>query len=75
MITRYLSPYTPYQSLLIFHETGSGKSALCISVFQELYRFHKGSLLFIYMVNNNSAKKNFRDELDKFMSDQKIQSR
>ena len=71
MLTRYLSGYTPYQSLLVFHETGSGKSALCVSVFQELYRFHKGQLLFIYMVNNNSAKKNFRDELDKFLSDQK----
>ena len=70
MITRYLSPYTPYQSLLVFHETGSGKSALCISVFQELYRFHQGQLIFIYMVNNNSAKKNFREEVDKFLSNQ-----
>ena len=66
MITRYLSPHTPYQSLLVFHETGSGKSALCISVIQELYRFHQGQLIFIYMVNNNTSKRNFREELDKF---------
>ena len=69
-ISRYLSPYTPYQSLLVFHETGSGKSGVAISVFQELFRFHRGQLLFIYMVNNQSAKKNFREELDKFLSNQ-----
>ena len=70
VITRYLSAYTPHQSLLVFHETGSGKSALCISVFQELYRFHQGQLIFIYMVNNNSAKKIFHEERDKFLFNQ-----
>ena len=68
MISRYLSAFTPYQSLLVFHETGSGKSGVAISVFQELFDFYQGKVLFIYMVNNMSAKRNFKEELDKFMS-------
>ena len=29
-VQRYLSPYTPYNTLLLFHEVGSGKSG-CVA--------------------------------------------
>ena len=36
-VRRFMSPYTPYKSILLYHSPGSGKSLICISISVDHY--------------------------------------
>jgi helicase-like protein len=38
-VRRFISPYTPYKGLLLFHNLGSGKTLTCISICVDHYEF------------------------------------
>lgn len=57
----YLSETTPYNSLLLFHETGTGKTLSAINVIQN----NPGMNVYI-LTKNKTIKQNFRNEIDFF---------
>lgn len=59
---RFLSPWTFYQSLLLIHETGTGKSG-CVAAVLNLLKKKNEFLPFIYVTNNDTLIKNFKGEL------------
>ena len=59
---RFLSPWTFYQSLLLVHETGTGKSG-CVAAVLDLLKHHRTSMPFIYVTNNDTLVKNFKQEI------------
>lgn len=63
-VRRYLSPYTPYKGLLIFHSLGSGKSLICISVAVDHY-LHDGKKCLL-VTKGGSGRENFKREIDHY---------
>lgn len=63
-VRRYLSPYTPYKGLLIFHSLGSGKSLICISVAVDHY-LHDGKKCLL-VTKGDSGRENFKREIDHY---------
>ncbi len=63
-VRRYLSPYTPYKGLLIFHSLGSGKSLICISVAVDHYLHDKKKCLLV--TKGSSGRENFKREIDHY---------
>ncbi|KAG0081447.1 hypothetical protein BGZ90_008253 [Linnemannia elongata] len=63
-VRRYLSPYTPYKGLLIFHSLGSGKSLICISVAIDHY-LHDGKKCLL-ITKGASGRENFKREIDHY---------
>lgn len=63
-VRRYLSPYTPYKGLLIFHSLGSGKSLICISVAVDHY-LHDGKRCLI-ITKGASGRENFKKEISNY---------
>lgn len=59
-VRNYISPFTHYKSLLMFYETGVGKSCASIAV-AERHR-NKGTNIFV-LTKNDTIKKNFINEL------------
>src|SRR5690349_15224956 len=63
-VRRYLSPYTPYNGLLIFHSLGSGKSLICISVAVDHYLYDKKKCLVV--TKGSSGRENFKKEIEHY---------
>lgn len=65
--SRFLSMYTFYQSLLLIHDTGTGKSGVVSSLINSL---KKESLFMpiLYLTSNDTLLKNFKFELNKLSS-------
>lgn len=63
-VRRYLSPFTPYKGLLIFHSLGSGKSLICISVAVDHYLHDKKKCLLV--TKGSSGRENFKREIDHY---------
>src|ERR1700760_4494672 len=63
-VRRYLSPYTPYKGLIIFHSFGSGKSLICISVAVDHY-LHDGKRCLL-ITKGGSGRENFKREIDHY---------
>lgn len=63
-VRRYLSPYTPYKGLLIFHSLGSGKSLICISVAVDHY-LHDGKKCLL-VTKGSSGRENFKREIEHY---------
>lgn len=59
---RFLSPWSFYQSLLLVHETGTGKSG-CVSAVLDVLKNHDKYIPMIYVTNNETLIKNFKQEL------------
>ena len=59
---RFLSPWTFYQSLFLVHDTGTGKSG-CVASILDLLKHHNTSMPFIYVTNNDTLVKNFKQEI------------
>jgi hypothetical protein len=59
---RFLSYATPYRSLILFHEMGTGKSGAAAAVYEELRRMKPG-LKTLYVSNNDSLLSNFKNEV------------
>jgi hypothetical protein len=68
-VRRFMSPYTPYKGLLLFHTLGSGKSLICISVAVDHY-LHDGKHCLI-ITKGNSGMESFKKQIDLYydMSD------
>lgn len=63
LLKNFMSPDTPYKSLLIFHGVGVGKTCAAIQIaegFKETIAKNNG---FIYVLASNDAQYNFKQEL------------
>lgn len=63
-VRRYLSPYTPYKGLLVFHSLGSGKSLICISVAVDHYLYDGKKCLIV--TKGSSGRENFKKEIEHY---------
>lgn len=63
-VRRYMSPFTPYKYLILYHGLGSGKTIAAISVAIDHYRFNKK--ICIIVTRGQSAEDNFRGEIKKY---------
>ena len=57
-LSNYINPKTPYKSVLIFHNIGSGKTCTAVRIGEEWKKYRK-----IIVVTPASLKGNFRNEL------------
>lgn len=62
LISRFISNWTLYQSLILIHDTGTGKSGAAAAVFDGLKKFNN-NLLTLYITNNDNLLENFKDEI------------
>ena len=60
--SRFLSPWTFYQSLLLVHDTGTGKSGCAASTLDVLKNFDE-EITMIYITSNDTLIRNFKKEL------------
>lgn len=60
--SRFLSPWTFYQSLLLVHDTGTGKSGCAASTLDVLKNFDE-EITMIYITSNDTLIRNFKREL------------
>lgn len=63
-VRRFMSPYTPYRSLIMYHSLGSGKSIACIAVAVDHY-LHDGKKCFI-VTKGDSGTDNFARQIELF---------
>lgn len=63
IVSRFLSPYTPYHKLLVIHDVGTGKSGVVCALYEEYYKLFKFEFNFIYLSNNDVTKLNFQEEM------------
>lgn len=59
-IANFLSPYTPYNGLLLFHSVGVGKTCTAISIAERYYEVYQKKILVILSSN---IKDNFRKQI------------
>ena len=62
-IQRFLSGYTPYHSLLIWHEVGTGKTLTSLSVAENMKQFQSTRALIL--VKGRNVERNIRYEIRK----------
>jgi hypothetical protein len=62
-IERYISPNTPYKGLILFHNTGSGKTFSSIAVCESHKHIMSKALI---IVKGNTSYTNFRDQIIKW---------
>lgn len=65
LLRNYISPVTPYNGLLVFHETGVGKTGAAISIAERFKEFLPTKI--IVLVKSDTISKNFRNELSKYI--------
>jgi Helicase conserved C-terminal domain len=63
-VRRFMSPYTPYRSLIMYHSLGSGKSIACIAVAVDHY-LHDRKKCFI-VTKGDSGTDNFARQIELF---------
>ena len=61
-VSRFISNWTLYQSLILIHETGTGKSGAAAAVFDGLKKYNE-NLMTLYITNNDSLLENFKEEI------------
>jgi hypothetical protein len=72
-IARYMSQWTMYDSLLLHHEMGTGKSAVTVSMI-ELFRAQDSEYKkVIYISHNQTQLDNYKREIFKFSSRSHLQ--
>ena len=64
-VARYMSQWTLYDSLFIFHEMGTGKSALTVMM-TELLRIDSPYKRVLYITHNQTQITNYKNEIKKF---------
>jgi len=62
MIARFISNWTLYESLIIIHDTGTGKSGAASATFCGLKKYNPG-LQTLYVTNNDTLLNNFKEEI------------
>ena len=63
-VRRFMSPYTPYDSLIMYHSLGSGKSIACIAVAVDHY-IHDGKKCII-VTKGDSGTENFTKQIQMY---------
>lgn len=63
-VRRYMSPYTPYKFLIVFHSLGSGKSVASISAAVDNYLILKRKCYII--TKGESSENNFKEQIKKY---------
>lgn len=63
-VRRFMSPYTPYSSLILFHDLGSGKSIACIATAVDHYLYDKKQCIIV--TKGQSGTNNFLTQIQKF---------
>ena len=63
-VRRFMSPYTPYNSLIMYHSLGSGKSIACVAVAVDHY-LHDGKKCFI-VTKGESGTDSFAKQIELF---------
>ena len=63
LLRNYISPFTPYNGLLIYHGVGVGKTCTSISIAEGLKEVISGNKKKIYILVNPSIKQNFKNEI------------
>lgn len=64
-IARYMAQWTLYNSLFIYHEMGTGKSALTVAM-TEMTRKNGFSKKVIYIAHNQTQIANYKNEIKRF---------
>jgi hypothetical protein len=63
-VRRYLSPYTPYKYLVLYHSLGSGKTIACLSVAIDHQMYSNKHTIII--TKGSSSEDNFRGQIAKY---------
>jgi len=64
IIARFLSHWTLYQSLVVLHDTGTGKSGVIAATFDGLKKYNE-NLRMLYITNSKTLFENFKNEMFK----------
>jgi hypothetical protein len=62
IIARFIAHWTLYESLLLVHDTGTGKSGSATAVFDGLVQYRPG-MRTLYLSNNDTLLENFKTEI------------
>jgi hypothetical protein len=63
LLKNYLSPYTPYNSLLIFHATGTGKTCSAISIAETYKEYLNNTGTKIRIICSSDIEQEFRKSI------------
>ena len=63
-VRRFMSPYTPYKSLILYHSLGSGKSIACIAVAVDHYLHSKKKCIIV--TKGDSGTINFINQIQMY---------
>lgn len=63
-VRRFMSPYTPYKSLIMYHSLGSGKSIACIAVAVDHYMHDRKKCIIV--TKGDSGTENFAKQIDMY---------
>lgn len=63
MLQLYLSPNTPYNGLLLFHTTGSGKTSTSILIAEQFIDYVQSNDSYVYLVASPILVENFNDTI------------
>ena len=61
-VRRFMSPYTPYKLLIMYHTLGSGKSIACIAVAIDHYLYDKKRCIIV--TKGDSGSDNFEKQIE-----------
>lgn len=63
-VRRFMSPYTPYKSLILYHSLGSGKSIACIAVAVDHFLHDKKKCIIV--TKGDSGTNNFIGQIEMY---------
>tara|TARA_Y100000389_G_scaffold204035_1_gene254616 strand:- start:604 stop:3705 length:3102 start_codon:yes stop_codon:yes gene_type:complete len=59
-IANYINPTTPYKGMLVYHETGTGKTCTAVSIAENFKEFVKENKNKIWILSSDNVKNEFR---------------
>ena len=63
LLKNYISPFTPYNGILIYHGVGVGKTCTAVSIAEGFKEIIRGNKKKIFVLVNPSIKDNFKKEI------------
>lgn len=61
LIRRYISPYTPYDRILLYHTMGTGKTFICISTAEDHYR--EARKICVVLTKGNTSTDSYKNQI------------
>lgn len=65
-VRRFMSPYTPYNSLIMYHSLGSGKSIACIAVAVDHFLYDEKQCIIV--TKGDSGTDNFTKQVEMYLT-------